>query len=46
MDKELKKKGNTGLVIVIVILALLVAVLGYYYVSHEFLNSNSEVEKT
>ncbi len=46
MDNESKKKGNKGLIIIIVILSLLVVGLGYYFVSHEFFNSSSDVEKT
>lgn len=43
MENDVNKKSNIGLIIVIVLLSLLVIMLGYYFVSHEFLD-NSAVE--
>lgn len=48
MEDELNKKQNTLLIIIIAILSILsilVIVLGYYFVSHEFLNNDKKEDK-
>lgn len=44
VEKEINKKSNIGLIIVIVLLSILVVMFGYYFVSNEFLNKNNNGE--
>lgn len=44
MENDVKQKNNIGVVIVISLLSILVILLGFYFISHEFL-TNNEKEK-
>lgn len=45
MESEVNKKNNIGVTVIIVLLSVLVIMLGYYFVSHEFFNKNEEVKE-